>query len=90
MVGWVLMNTQDEQLGRELAEEALTYLEETLPQYIEHADLYSGEVCHAALGDMEATLDSLQERVAHNHIDVLVGTPYFTSHAPDTGSPAVH
>jgi len=69
MVGWVLMNTQDEKLGRELVEEALTYLEETLPQYIKHADIYSSEVCYAALGDMEATLDSLQQRVAHNHIN---------------------
>ena len=69
MVGWVLMKTQDDQLGRDLIGQSITYLEETLPKYVAHADRYDSAICHAALGNIEATLDSLEQQVAHNHID---------------------
>jgi len=68
MVGWVLMKTQDDQLGRDLLSQSITYLEKTLPEYVAHADRYNSAICHAALGNIEATLDSLEQQVAHNHI----------------------
>jgi len=67
-VGWVLMRTGDETLGRDLLEQTIAYLDRTLPQYMEHADRYPSTLCHAALGDIDATLESLQSLVAHNHI----------------------
>ena len=68
VAGWILMKAQDEQLGRDLLAQSIKYLEETLPQYVAHADRYDSAICHAALGNIEATLDSLEQQVAHNHI----------------------
>ena len=36
VMAWVFMHTGDQTLGRDLATETLTYLEETLPQYVSH------------------------------------------------------
>ena len=68
LIGWVLMKTGDESLGRELIEETLTYLEETLPRYIKHADAYFTAGCHAARGDIDSALTALEVTVEHNHI----------------------
>jgi TolB-like protein len=69
VVGWIMMNTQDELLGRALISQTVTFLDETLPQYVAHADRYRSAICHAALGNIEASLDALEQQVAHNHID---------------------
>jgi TolB-like protein len=68
VIAWVLMRTGDEALGRELLAQSITYLEDSLPQYIAHADRYTTAFCHAALGDIDATLGSMNQLVAHNHI----------------------
>jgi TolB-like protein/Tfp pilus assembly protein PilF len=68
VIAWVLMRTGDDALGRELLAQSISYLEDSLPQYIAHADRYSSAACHAALGDVEATLESMSQLVADNHI----------------------
>jgi len=68
MIAWVLMRTGDDALGRDLLAQSIAYLEDSLPQYIAHADRYPSAPCHAALGDVEATLDSMSQLVADNHI----------------------
>jgi len=67
-IGWVFMKTQDGQLGRDLLAQSITYLDKTLTEYVAHADHYNSAICHAALGDIEATLGALEQQVAHNHI----------------------
>ena len=62
------MRTGDESMGRDLATETLTYLEETLPNYLLHADRFNSAGCYAALGDIEGALNSLEVQVNHNHI----------------------
>lgn len=68
VVAWVFMRTGDEELGLELLAQSITYLEDSLPQYIAHADRYSSAICHAALGEIEASLESMNQLVADNHI----------------------
>jgi len=68
VIAWVFMRTGDDALGRELLAQSISYLEDSLPQYIAHADRYSSAPCHAALGDVEATLESMSQSVADNHI----------------------
>jgi len=68
VIAWVLMRTGDDALGRELLAQSISYLEDSLPQYIAHADRYSSAPCHAAVGDVEATLESMSQLVADNHI----------------------
>ena len=69
VIAWVFMNSGDDVLGLELLTHAVSYLEEELPQYIAHADRYSSAICHAALGDIDASLAAMQKTVTHNHID---------------------
>jgi tetratricopeptide (TPR) repeat protein len=71
IMAWVFMHTGDQSLGRDLATDTIVYLEETLPQYIKHADRNSGVACHAVLGDKESMLRSLEIQVSHNHIGNL-------------------
>ena len=66
-IGWVLMQTGDRTLGQDLILETITYLEETLPRYIKHADRYSIQICHAALGDTDAALNAVEQNFDHNH-----------------------
>ena len=64
---WVLMNTGEPELGQALLEQATTWLEDTLPAAIEHADRYAPDVCHLVAGDTEKALASLETQLAHGH-----------------------
>ena len=68
-IAWVFMKTGDEELARNLLTYTVAYLEEELPQHIEHGERHGVAACHAALGDSEATLASLEEYVEHGHLD---------------------
>jgi hypothetical protein len=67
-IAWVLMKTGDEELARNLLIYTVAYLEEELPKHIEHGDRHGVTACHAALGDKEATLASLEDYVEHGHL----------------------
>ena len=64
---WVLMNTGEPELGQALLERATTWLEDTLPAAIEHADRYAPDACHLVAGDTEKALASLETQLAHGH-----------------------
>ncbi len=68
VVGWLMMQTGEESRGRELIAMTLDYLENELPNYIEHADRYGYEDCYLARGDNEKALRAFETRVAHGHI----------------------
>jgi TolB-like protein/cytochrome c-type biogenesis protein CcmH/NrfG len=68
MAGFVLTRTGDEELGRKLLQKAVTYLQETLPLHIKHADRFRISHCYAALGNVDDTIISAQAMVEDNHI----------------------
>jgi len=68
LVSWVLMQTGDELLGRQLLDQASQFVEQDLPAVMEHADNFVPEFCQAARGDFENALASIQTRLNHNHL----------------------
>lgn len=66
-VGDILRRTGDEETGLELLLLATTYLEEELPQYIDHADREDIEWCYLALGQQEKAIEAIEKRVDHGH-----------------------
>jgi TolB-like protein len=66
--GILLLRTGDEELGQQLLERSVDYLQNELPRYIEHADRYDVESCLLALGRKEAALAGIETRVSHGHL----------------------
>jgi hypothetical protein len=80
VVAWVLLNTGDEDLGRQLLQQSTVYLEETLPSAVEHADWHSPEICDLTAGDTDKALQSIETQLAHNHVynwDVVNQLPMY-------------
>ena len=75
---WIMMHTGDEEMGEELLDMTIKYLEEELPQYIDHADRFGYELCYVLQGDIEKSLQAFETRVAHGHISGW----WFFSQAP--------
>ena len=68
VVAWILMNTGNADLGRQLLRQSTVYLEETLPSAIEHADWHGPEICNLTAGDTDKALHSIETQLAHNHL----------------------
>jgi len=68
VVAWLLINSGEQQPGNDLLARTTTYLDEALPAVIEHADLYSPEVCYLTAGNTEKALASIETQLAHNHL----------------------
>jgi tetratricopeptide (TPR) repeat protein len=67
-VAWILINTGDEELGRQLLQLSTLRYDETLPTITEHTDLYLPETCYLTAGDTEKALQSIEKQLAHNHL----------------------
>ena len=65
-VAYVLMRTGDEEMGRNLLSMTISYLENELPNYVDHAPMYD-QGCYAVAGDVEKALETLELTVAHGH-----------------------
>jgi len=65
--GLTLLKTGDEQLGRDLLRFSANYWQQTAPLYIQHADRYPSFACLAYLGDVEKSLDALENSLEHGH-----------------------
>jgi TolB-like protein len=86
---WILFQTGDATMGAELLTATLSYLEDELPGYIEHADRYGAEYCYVIRGDNEKALTAIETAVEHGHLkgwyfwrkhpqmEPLWGTPRF-------------
>jgi TolB-like protein/Flp pilus assembly protein TadD len=70
-VAWVLMQTGDEQLGRDLIDRTIEYVTVELPRYIEHTERHPLTNCYAALGDVDSALDELQRVADSNQLFVF-------------------
>ncbi len=66
--GMLLLRTGDEALGQQLLVRSLGYLQNELPQFIDHADRYDVETCLLELGQTEAALAAIETRVSHGHL----------------------
>ena len=70
LVGYTLLRTGDEALGRSLIEQAMTYGTVELPKYVRHApQVINLHHCHAIRGDFEAALAVMESFLAHGHYD---------------------
>lgn len=68
LVAWVLLQTGEEVLGRDMLRESSRFMIEELPKAVEHADQFQPETCYLAVGDTENALASIEMQLAHNHI----------------------
>ena len=64
---WILTQTGDATMGAELLTATLSYLEDELPGYMEHADRYGTEWCYVVRGDNEKALAAIETAVEHGH-----------------------
>ena len=62
------MQTGDATMGAELLTTTLSYLEDELPAYIEHADRFGAEWCYVVQGDNEKALATIETQVEHGHL----------------------
>ncbi len=77
---WIMMHTGDEDMGQELLDMTIKYLEDELPKYIDHADRFGYENCYLVHGDIEKSLQAFETRVAHGHISgwwIFTRAPWF-------------
>jgi hypothetical protein len=65
---WLLIETGDEQLGRQLLDQTTRYLELELAAVSEHVDSFTPELCYLTTGDTEKALASIETQLAHNHL----------------------
>jgi len=68
IVVWVLMNTGDQDLGSALLNQTISYMDNSLPVAVDHADWDFPEVCYLIAGDTEKALLSIETQLAHNHL----------------------
>jgi len=69
IVGWVMQLAGDAEMGVELLQTSLEYLEQDLPRYIRHADRYWIDSCYLAVGEPEKALLAIETRMNHEHFD---------------------
>jgi TolB-like protein len=89
VVAYVMARTGDPDLGRELLETTIAYMEDDLPRYIEHADRFGYANCYAINGDLDKAMQAFETQVDHGHyafwwitarlpwFELLRGTPRF-------------
>jgi len=68
-MAYVLSRTGDEAMGIDLTRMTLSYLENELPNYIEHADRFGYETCYLMTGELEKAMGQLELSFAHGHHD---------------------
>ena len=68
----ILMNTGDQELGKDLLRQAIHYFEEVLPKLVEDSHRWPRlGVCYLVEGSYEKALDFYEQRVEHGHISAM-------------------
>jgi tetratricopeptide (TPR) repeat protein len=67
MIGWILIQTDDIEMGNALMDQTEAYLTEELPNYLDHSDRYGVDACYAARGRLDEALDAIETWVSHHH-----------------------
>jgi len=65
---WILINTGDEELGRQLLQQSTLNHDETISALTEHPDVLKPEICYLIAGDTEKALQSIETQLDHNHL----------------------
>ena len=66
-MAYVMSRTGEEKLSNDLLNMTLSYLENELPGYVEHADRYFYEGCYLVAGEFDKALERLEVSLAHGH-----------------------
>jgi len=66
-MAYVMSRSGEEVLGSDLLKMTLSYMENELPNYIEHADRYDYTGCYLMTGDYDKAMDSLEVAFDHGH-----------------------
>jgi len=66
-ISYVMSMTGDEELAADLVKMSISYLENELPNYVQHADRYFYEACYLMSGDSEKFLEQLATTFEHGH-----------------------
>jgi hypothetical protein len=67
MISWLLSVNGEREMGTELAEMTLSYINEELPRFIDHADRYGGAACYLVLGDLNGALENVETILGPEH-----------------------
>jgi len=67
IMSYVMSRTGEEAQSADLLKMTLSYLENELPNYIEHADRFFYEGCYLMAGEFDKALDQLDISFAHGH-----------------------
>ena len=65
---WILMRTDDQELGDQLLAQTTRYMTEDLPSVFEHADNWGVDMCYLTAGDTEKAYTVLETMIDHNHL----------------------
>ena len=66
-IAYVMSRNGEEALSGDLLKMTLSYLENELPNYIEHADRFFYEGCYLMAGEYDKAMDQLEISFAHGH-----------------------
>jgi len=66
-MAFIMSRTGEEKLSNDLLNMTLSYLENELPNYVEHADRYPYGSCYLMAGEFDKALDQLEKTIAHGH-----------------------
>jgi tetratricopeptide (TPR) repeat protein len=69
MMAYVMSRNGEETISADLLKMTLSYLENELPNYVEHADRFFYEGCYLMTGDLDKAMDQLDISFAHGHYD---------------------
>ncbi|NNE05027.1 MAG: hypothetical protein HKN15_04795 [Xanthomonadales bacterium] len=75
-----MMRTGDEALGQALLDMTIEYIENELPNYIEHPYRYDYTGCYLASGDLEKAISAFETTVDHGHYSgwwIFTNLPWF-------------
>jgi len=67
--GFAMLQTGAATAGRALIDGSIDFLVNELPKHVEHADRWGLEVCQASAGQHEAALRTIEQQVAHRHLE---------------------
>jgi tetratricopeptide (TPR) repeat protein len=87
IVAWVMARTGDAELGDELLQSTIAYMEEDLPNYIEHADRFGYPDCYAIAGDLDKAVVAYETQVTHGHYGLWWVNTRFPWYEPLRGTP---
>ncbi len=67
VVAWVMARTGDPEMGEALLARTLDYMENELPEYVDHPDFLGYPDCYLIHGDRDEAIAAFQTQVQHGH-----------------------